>query len=54
MATDEIELSALYSAPVTVLSQGGSGRYHTTLAAWDRLVLDVEDGDHAARRPRRR
>ncbi|HUS61819.1 MAG TPA: PilZ domain-containing protein [Acidimicrobiales bacterium] len=30
------------------MRQAGSGRYHATLAAWDRLVLDVQDGDHAA------
>lgn len=48
MTKDEIDLTALYDAPVTVFSQRGSGRYHTTLAVWDRLVLDVEDGDHAA------
>lgn len=43
-----IELSALYRAPVTVCAERGSGRYRTTLASRDRLVLDVEDGDHAA------
>lgn len=48
MAKDEIDVTALYRAPVTVCAQRGSGRYHTTLAMWDRLVLDVEDGDHAA------
>ncbi len=48
MGTGEIDLTTLYRAPVTVCGQRGSGRYHTTLAAWDRLVLDVEDGDYAA------
>lgn len=43
----EIDLTALYAAPVTVCSERGSGRYHATLAAWDRLVLDVQDGDNA-------
>lgn len=41
----EIDLTALYAAPVTVCGERGSGRYHATLAAWDRLVLDVHDGD---------
>jgi hypothetical protein len=45
---DEIDLTTLYRAPVTVCGRQGSGRYYATLAAWDRLVLDVEDGDHAA------
>jgi hypothetical protein len=45
---DEIDLTTLYRAPVTVCGRHGSGRYYATLAAWDRLVLDVEDGDHAA------
>jgi hypothetical protein len=44
----EVDLTALYRAPVTVCGERGSGRYHATLAAWDRLVLDVQDGDHAA------
>lgn len=48
MERDEIDLTALYGGPVTVCAKGGSGRYHATLAAWDRLVLDVQDGDHAA------
>lgn len=48
MIRDEIKTTALYRAPVTVCARRGSGRYHTTLVAWDRLVLDVEDGDHAA------
>lgn len=48
MGGREIDLRALYRAPVTVCGERGSGRYHTTLAAWDRLVLDVEDGDLAA------
>lgn len=48
MERDEINLTALYRAPVTVCAKRGSGRYHATLAAWDRLVLDVQDGDHAA------
>ena len=48
MGGQVIEMSALYRAPVTVCAQRGSGRYHTTLASRDRLVLDVEDGDHAA------
>jgi hypothetical protein len=49
MGGHEIDLTALYRAPVTVCGQRGSGRYHATLAAWDRLVLDVQDGDHAVR-----
>lgn len=48
MGGQVIEMSALYRAPVTVCAQRGSGRYHATLASRDRLVLDVEDGDHAA------
>lgn len=48
MDRDEIDLTTLYRAPVTVCGEKGSGRYHATLAAWDRLVLDVQDGDHAA------
>ncbi|MFZ6002839.1 MAG: PilZ domain-containing protein [Actinomycetota bacterium] len=48
MGRDEVDLDALYRAPVTVCGERGSGRYHATLAAWDRLVLDVQDGDHAA------
>lgn len=48
MGNEEINLTALYRAPVTVCGERGSGRYHATLAAWDRLVLDVQDGDHAA------
>jgi hypothetical protein len=48
MGGQVIELTALYRAPVTVCGQRGSGRYHTTLASRDRLVLDVQDGDHAA------
>jgi len=48
MERDVIDLTALYGAPVTVCAKRGSGRYHATLAAWDRLVLDVQDGDHAA------
>ena len=48
MGNQEIDLTALYRAPVTVCGERGSGRYHATLAAWDRLVLDVQDGDHAA------
>ncbi|MEO7428235.1 MAG: PilZ domain-containing protein [Acidimicrobiales bacterium] len=48
MGRGEIDLTTLYRAPVTVCGQRGSGRYHATLAAWDRLVLDVQDGDHAA------
>lgn len=44
---EQIDLTALYRAPVTVCSERGSGRYHATLAAWDRLVLDVMDGDLA-------
>ena len=48
MGGQVIELTALYRAPVTVCAQRGNGRYHTTLASRDRLVLDVEDGDHAA------
>lgn len=43
-----IELTALYRAPVTVCTQRGSGRYHTTLASRDRLVLDLHEGDRAA------
>ena len=49
MSGQVIELSALYNAPVTVCAQRGSGRYRTTLASRDRLVLDAENGDHAAR-----
>jgi len=45
---DRIDLTTLYRAPITVCAERGSGRYHATLAAWDRLVLDVQDGDHAA------
>lgn len=45
---DEIDLTTLYRAPVTVCGQKGSGRYYATLAAWDRLVLDVQDSDHVA------
>jgi len=48
MTSNEIDLTALYRAPVTVVGERGSGRYHATLAAWDRLVLDVQDGDYAA------
>lgn len=48
MGGNGVNLTALYSAPVTVCARRGSGRYHTTLAAWDRLVLDVEDGERAA------
>ncbi len=48
MGRHEVDLTALYRAPVTVCGERGSGRYHATLAAWDRLVLDVQDGDHAA------
>jgi len=48
MGGQVIELTALYRAPVTVCAQRGSGRYRTTLASRDRLVLDLEDGDHAA------
>ncbi len=48
MSGQLVELSALYRAPVTVCAQRGSGRYHTTLASRDRLVLDLEDGDRAA------
>lgn len=48
MGGREIDLDALYRAPITVCGERGSGRYHATLAAWDRLVLDVQDGDHAA------
>jgi hypothetical protein len=48
MGGREIDLDALYRAPITVCSERGSGRYHATLAAWDRLVLDVQEGDHAA------
>jgi hypothetical protein len=48
MSGQVIEMSALYRAPVTVCAERGSGRYHATLASRDRLVLDVEDGDHAA------
>jgi hypothetical protein len=48
MGGQEIDLDALYRAPITVCGERGSGRYHATLAAWDRLVLDVQDGDHAA------
>lgn len=48
MERDEVDLTALYRAPVTVCAKRGSGRYHATLASWDRLVLDVQDGDHAA------
>lgn len=48
MTSSEIDLTALYGAPVTVVGERGTGRYHATLAAWDRLVLDVQDGDHAA------
>ena len=47
MGGQEIDLDALYRAPITVCGERGSGRYHATLAAWDRLVLDVQDGDHA-------
>lgn len=48
-ANDEpIDLTMLYQAPITVCAERGSGRYHATLAAWDRLVLDVQDGDHGA------
>lgn len=43
-----IELKALYRAPVTVCAHRGSGRYYTTLASRDRLVLDVADGGRAA------
>jgi PilZ domain len=45
---EEIDLTTLYRAPVTVCGRKGSGRYYATLAAWDRLVLDVEDRDHVA------
>lgn len=45
MGGRQIDLTALYRAPITVCSERGSGRYHATLAAWDRLVLDVQDGD---------
>lgn len=45
---ERIDLTTLYQAPITVCAERGSGRYHATLAAWDRLVLDVQDGDHAA------
>lgn len=45
---ERIDLTTLYQAPITVCAGRGSGRYHATLAAWDRLVLDVQDGDHAA------
>lgn len=48
MGGQVIEMSTLYRAPVTLCAQRGSGRYHTTLASADRLVLDVEDGGHAA------
>jgi hypothetical protein len=48
MGGQVIELTALYRAPVTVCAQRGSGRYRTTLASRDRLVLDLEDGDRAA------
>jgi len=48
MSGQVIELSALYRAPITVCAQRGSGRYRATLASADRLVLDLEDGDHAA------
>lgn len=48
MGGRQIDLTALYRAPVTVCGERGSGRYHTTLATWDRLILDVEDGDLAA------
>lgn len=48
MTSNEIDLTALYRAPVTVVGERGTGRYHATLAAWDRLVLDVQDGDYAA------
>lgn len=48
MGDTEINLTVLYRAPVTVCGERGSGRYHATLAAWDRLVLDVEEGDFAA------
>lgn len=43
------DLSALYDVPVTVCTQRGSGRYRTTLASRDRLVLDAEHGDSVAR-----
>lgn len=43
-----IDLDALYRAPVTVFAHRGSGRYYTTLASRDRLVLDVADGEHGA------
>jgi len=48
MGERRIDLTALYRAPVTVCAERGNGRYHATLAAWDRLVLDVQDGDLAA------
>ena len=48
MGGQVIDLTALYRAPVTVCAERGSGRYRTTLASRDRLVLDLEDGDHAA------
>lgn len=49
MGGELIDLSALYNVPVTVCAQRGSGRYRTTLASRDRLVLDAEHADHAAR-----
>lgn len=48
MGDQIVELDALYRAPVTVSALRGTGRYYTTLASRDRLVLDVADGDRAA------
>lgn len=44
----QVELNALYRAPVTVCALRGSGRYRTTLVSRDRLVLDLEEGDREA------
>lgn len=44
----QVDLAALYRAPVTVCAQRGTGRYRTTLASRDRLVLDVADGERSA------
>lgn len=48
MSGQTIELAALYRAPITLCAQRGSGRYLATLATRDRLVLDLQDGDHDA------
>jgi hypothetical protein len=43
MAERVIDLDALYRAPVTLCSARGTGRYRTTLATRDRVVLDPAD-----------